>query len=291
MAFVQGMRHMFEEALSVKVPMKIQNLYTEFGIHGLFSKKRNLERKRSKIDLCSQKWTPKWRAKAVRETQHKNSHHLPRGRETAGLTMGTPCQPRPPPPAAQEHRLLPSPGGGAGGGTTASVPPTTACPREAAGTVCSCKSLTAPSQQSSDIAKAHQLSRCSDPQAIAKTVPGRGKSRPVVLKSLGRRDKAECAGSRAGGGFGGAGSSRLAELIPQESQQVPRPGSGGRGQVRAPTEESALTLQTRGLSPALPFTCCVTQDRWFTLSELQFPPIPFSMNLIALCGLSLRKCF
>lgn len=247
---------MFEEALSVKVPMKIQNLYTEFGIHGLFSKKRNLERKRSKIDLCSQKWTPKWRAKAVRETQHKNSHHLPRGRETAGLTMGTPCQPRPPPPAAQEHRLLPSPGGGAGGGTTASVPPTTACPREAAGTVCSCKSLTAPSQQSSDIAKAHQLSRCSDPQAIAKTVPGRGKSRPVVLKSLGRRGKAECAGSRAGG-FRGSGEQEASRADPTRKSAGAPSGVRWEGAGASPYRgvSSYLTDTWPEPSPALHLLC------------------------------------
>lgn len=107
-------------------------------------------------------------------------------------------------------------------------PHATTHPKEAAGVVCSCKSLTAPFQQPSDISKAHQFSRCSDAQAIAKQFRGWREAHPVVLESSGLLRQGECGGSSSGGEKLRKQQTGSAEPAgnAQSCQQVPH--SGGR---------------------------------------------------------------
>lgn len=80
-----------------------------------------------------------------------------------------------------------------------------------------------------------------DAQAGTKTVLGLRNSHPVVLKSWGHRDRGKA--------------------VEQETGRTDPLGSGQPHRVKqAPTVESALSLQTGGLGPALPLTRCVTKD-------------------------------
>lgn len=92
------------------------------------------------------------------------------------------------------------------------------------GLLCSCKSLTAPFQQESDISKAHQLSRCSDAQAIEKQFRGCGKAHPLVLERAHR-------GSNSGRGKLRKQQTSRAEPTGnvQSCQRAPHSGGGHRG--------------------------------------------------------------
>lgn len=158
-------------------------------------------------------------------------------------------------PGSRAGRQPPAPTEGAGSeGNRQPFPHATTHPKEAAGMVCSCKSLTAPFQQSSDISKAHQLSRCSDAQAIAKQFRGCREAHPVVPESSRLLRQGACGGSSSGEKLR---KQQTGRAEPKIVSRCPVLGAGSRLHC--------------GWSPVLPLTCCVTKDMWLALPGLVSP--------------------